>query len=213
MKPSMIAELHKLKPHKSDGDLERLEFLLEQLQSRPCPTFGEKFGDTEYYYQRQDDVFDYENNISTGSQVHSNSDIKGKLVDPQFQASGLVLTYMDKQKGVKIENPLLDALKKEIQKAKKLEGTGLALLPSLVLLKRQLNDQGQQMCDQAEKNFLLEAGLLADIYDKAEKMLKDERDMDHEEMKCKVTYGMSTFSDKTGHLKYLKNELKQAFNR
>ena len=212
MKPSMIAELNKLKPDKSDGDQERLEFLLEQLQRRPCPTFGEKFGDLEYFYHHMDEIFDYENNISSASKVRSNCDIKGKLVDPQLQGSGIVLNSMEKVKGIKMENPVLDALKKEIQKAKKLEGTGLALLPSLVILKRQLTDQGQKLCDQAEKNFLLEAEILAEIYDKAEKMLKDEQEMDHQAMKCQITYGMSTFNDKISGLKNLRSELKDMFS-
>ena len=93
MKPAMIAELHKLNPDK-EGDKDRLEYLLEQLPNRPCPTFGEKFGDKEYYYQHKDEVFDYDNSISSGSKVTSTSDIKGKLVDPHLQADGHLQAHL-----------------------------------------------------------------------------------------------------------------------
>ena len=207
MKPSMIAELHKLNPDK-EGDKNRLDFLLETLQSRPCPTFGEKFGDKEYYYLHKDEVLDYSNSVCSGSKVISTSDIKGRVVDPQLQGSGLALSIQEK-KSIKIENPMLDALKKEIQKAKKVENTGLSLLPSLVVLKRQLNDEGQALCDKAEKNFLKEVEILGDLYESAERDIKLEREVDHEEVKCKITYGCSTFKDKILSLKNLKIELKK----
>ena len=106
---------------------------------------------------------------------------------------------------------MMDALKKEIQKAKKVEGTGLALLPSLVLLKRHLNEEGQALCDKAEKKFLEEAHLLSEVYEDAEKQMKDDV-ADLEDMKCKVTYGMSIFQDKILGLKNLKTELKNQYS-
>ena len=211
MTSAMIAELNKLNPDKA-CDKERLDFLLDKLQNKPCPKFGERFGDKLYYYQHFEDVVAYENEISSGSKVNSQSDIKGKLVDPQLQNVGCVLAIQDSKKSIKIENPMLDALKKEIQRAKKMEGTGLALLPSLVLLRRQLNDEGQTLCDKAEKHFLVEAQMLAEIYEKAEKQLKDESFVEHEDLKCKVACGISTFADKIGGLKSLKLQLKSNYS-
>ena len=210
-KASMIAELKKLKPDKSDGDQERLEFLLEQLKSRPCLTSEKTIGDNAYFHYHMLQSDDFENNISTASKVHGDCDIKEKLVDPQWHGDGMWLTSKDKPKCFKLSNPFMNALMKEILKAKIVVCTGLALLPCLVLLKRQLTDQGQEMCDQAEKSILQEAGLLAEIYGKAEKMLKDEQEMDHQDMMCQITAGMNTFNDKIGGLKNLKSELKDMF--
>lgn len=211
MKPSLIADLHLLKPDEKEGDKERLEFLLSQLVSRPCPVFGEKFGDKEYYYEHRNEVVDYENNISSGSKVVTQSDIKGKLVDPQLQGTQCLQKIQDK-KGIKIENPVLDSFKKEIIKAKKMEVAGLGMLPSLVLLKRQLSEEGQGLCDRAEKNFLAEALTLSQMYEKAERMLKDEKDVDYQDMKCQVASAMSTFRDKMAGLKMLKIELKNMYS-
>ena len=78
MKPKQIAELNHLDPLDT-GDKERLDYLLEQLDCRPCPTFGAKFGDKEYYYKHASQVVDYENNISSGSKAVTSADIKGKV--------------------------------------------------------------------------------------------------------------------------------------
>ena len=63
-----------------------------------------------------------------------------------------------------------------------------------------------------QKNFLAEASTLAEIYEKAEKMLKEEKDMDYEDMKCKVVSAMVNFRDKMAALKNLKVELKTKYS-
>ena len=113
---------------------------------------------------------------------------------------------------MKVENPLLDQLKKDIALAKKTEGRGLALLPHLVVLKRGLNQEGMAVCETAEENFLKEAKVLADLYDKSEASLKDDS-ANFEEIKEKLAGGILTFQKKTDGLKDLKAELPKKYGQ
>ena len=166
------------------------------------------WGDKEYYYQHASEIVDYENNISSSSNAVSNCDLKGKLV-PADEGEGMV-TINKPQRKMKVENPLLDQLKKDIALAKKTEGRGLSLLPQLVVFKRGLNQEGREVCETAEENFLKEAKALADLYEKAEGALKDDS-ANIEEVKGNLAGGIITFKEKIDGLKSLKADLQKTY--
>ena len=209
MKPKQIADLNHLDPNASN-DKHRLDFLLGQLDSRPCPKFGDKFGDREYFYAHSSEVVSYEGSISSGSKAVSTCDLKGKLVAPEDQPEGQMVS-LNKKTHIKIENPLLDALKKAIKKAKQIEQKGLLVLPTLIMLKRKLMKEGQDVCEEAERHFLAEAKHLADTYEQAEQHTTDENDTAYEDIKGKLELAITSFQEKLIGLQNLREELRTVY--
>lgn len=211
MSPKIIAELNKLDV-KDEGDKQRLDYLLNQLESRDDPIFGEKFGDKEYYYAHVKEVFDYSNRVTSATKVTTNCDVKGKLVDPHVKnADAKLLLCLPDAKKIKIEDPALEALKKEVGKAKKLEQAGAQARAALQLTRRSLSDEGQELLDGADRNFMKETDELAWEYERAENAIKNGGD--YEDFKAKMVAAQMQFQDKLSKLKALKITLLKDYKK
>jgi hypothetical protein len=163
----------------------------------------------------KDDIWDYNNTVVSGSEARSSADIKGKLVDPQIEgegtsksiAMGSSVQVLGK---IKVENPALERLKKEVATAKKAESKALQELPSLIVLKRTINEEGQKLLEQGEQIFWAEVAILANESAKAESLIRIdfENQEDIEKAYCQLTLAGQNFVSKVFALKTLKAEMK-----